>query len=507
MKYKVVRATVCAVAAALMISNISLEAAAASGTSAALPAAGLGLTMGDGASISDIRDDAKKNKEEKLSQADQNKQSTSEKKETETAYETETSRDTQDSRETETGRETQGSRETETGDETQGSRETETKSSRETESSAAETEAAGVSRTEESAEEETELEIVEAVMPVIKEPKVKLSDAEISAQEDEEVLIIAQVSDYVNIRSIPSTDGEIVGKLYNNSVGTLISEEDGWYKMKSGNVDGYVKAEYFKSGAEARRIADEVGNKIATVNTTTLKVRSEASLEASVLGLVPMGDELTVLDEENNFVKVSIEEGDGWVSMDYVIVQTEYVTAESIEEEKARLEKEQKAKEEARKAAQAAEERIRAEQAKKEQTQTSGSDKKESSSTQQASAPVVSSGSGLGAAVANYACQFVGNPYVYGGTSLTNGADCSGFVMSVYKNFGVSLPHSSAADRSVGYSVGSLAEAQPGDLICYSGHVAIYIGNGQIVHASTAATGIKISNANYRTPVAIRRIF
>ena len=123
------------------------------------------------------------------------------------------------------------------------------------------------------------------------------------------------------------------------------------------------------------------------------------------------------------------------------------------------------------------------------------------------SAPKVSSDGSLGSAVASYATQFVGNPYVYGGTSLTNGADCSGFVMSVYKNFGVSLPHSSSADRHVGYAVGSLAEAQPGDLVCYSGHVGIYIGGGQIVHASTAATGIKISNADYRNPVAIRRIF
>ncbi len=107
----------------------------------------------------------------------------------------------------------------------------------------------------------------------------------------------------------------------------------------------------------------------------------------------------------------------------------------------------------------------------------------------------------------NYALQFVGNPYVYGGTSLTNGTDCSGFVMSVYKNFGVSLPHSSSADRNVGYDVGGLANAQPGDIVCYSGHVAIYIGNGQIVHASTRKTGIIVSNATYRNPICVRRIF
>ena len=108
--------------------------------------------------------------------------------------------------------------------------------------------------------------------------------------------------------------------------------------------------------------------------------------------------------------------------------------------------------------------------------------------------------------VVDFAVQFVGNPYVYGGTSLTNGADCSGFVMSVYENFGVSLPHSSSADRSVGTDVGGLENAQPGDLVCYSGHVGIYIGDNQIVHASTPSTGIKISEADYRTPVAVRRV-
>ena len=174
------------------------------------------------------------------------------------------------------------------------------------------------------------------------------------------------------------------------------------------------------------------------------------------------------------------------------------MTAESIEEEKARIAEEEKAREDAKKAAQAAEERMKAKEKAKEGKNAEITDKSTSSeSTASQQVTVSSSGSGLGQSVANYAVKFVGNPYVYGGTSLTNGADCSGFVMSVYKNF----------DRYVGYNVGSLANAQPGDLVCYSGHVAIYIGNGQIVHASTEATGIKISNASYRTPVAIRRIF
>lgn len=133
------------------------------------------------------------------------------------------------------------------------------------------------------------------------------------------------------------------------------------------------------------------------------------------------------------------------------------------------------------------------------------SNKNNSSKTEDTS-DNVSPSSGTGQDVVNYAVQFVGNPYVWGGTSLTNGADCSGFIMSVYAHFGYSLPHSSSAMRSVGRGV-SYAEAQPGDIICYDGHVAIYMGGGQIVHASNAKDGIKISsNAAYRTILAVRRI-
>lgn len=115
------------------------------------------------------------------------------------------------------------------------------------------------------------------------------------------------------------------------------------------------------------------------------------------------------------------------------------------------------------------------------------------------------SGSAKGKEIANYACQFIGNPYVSGGTSLTKGTDCSGFTQSVYKQFGYSLPRNSYSQRSAGKQV-SYAEAQPGDIICYAGHVAIYIGNGKIVHASTPKSGIKISNALYRDIISVRRI-
>lgn len=304
-------------------------------------------------------------------------------------------------------------------------------------------------------------------------------------------LVIAQVRDYVNVRSLPSEEGEIVGKLYNNSVGTFLAEENGWYYISSGTVTGYVKGEYCVTGEEAVAIAKEVGTRIATVTTQTLYVRKEATTESSVISMVPQADELLVLEETEGWVKVDVEEGTGWISTDYADLRTDFVEAESKAEEQARLAKEA---EERRKAREAAEKKAAANQKKT-----------AAASTQ--TYTVSGSGSEMGIAVAEYALQFVGNPYVYGGTSLTNGADCSGFVMSVYANFGVSLPHSSASDRTQGYAVDGLENAQPGDLICYSGHVALYIGDGQIVHASNKKTGIKVSNADYRKILAIRRIF
>ncbi len=350
--------------------------------------------------------------------------------------------------------------------------------------------------TPEPQEEVKEEKKIEETKIATSDKTIKEKGKELDNKREEEgfkSLVIAKVHDYVNVRSIPSEDGDILGKLYDKSVGTFISEQNGWYEIKSGSVTGYVKAEYCVTGENAVELAKKVGTRIAKVTTTTLKVREQPGTDATVLGLVPIADELLVTEELGDWVKVNIEEGDGYVSSDYIALSTEFVKAESKEEEAARL-----AKEEAeRKAAQAAAAAAKA-----------AANKNKSSS--KAAEPIVyatGGGSALGNDVVNYACQFIGNPYVFGGSSLTNGTDCSGFVMSVYKNFGVNLPHSSSADRSVGTAVDGLANAQPGDIVCYSGHVGIYAGNGQIVHASTSKTGIIMSNASYRSILSIRRIF
>ncbi len=294
---------------------------------------------------------------------------------------------------------------------------------------------------------------------------------------------IVSASSCINIRSGPGTDYSKIGKLYADSIVVILGSEetdDGvWYHITSGSCDGYVKSDYIET-EDTERIASLI-TWVAVVTTDKLNVRAEMSTDSDIIAKASKGVKLTIIEDEvDGWVKVNTSVGEGYVSAAYVECQYSYTTAESKAEEKARL------------AAEAA--------AASYSSKTSSSS---SSSKKTYSAPSGSDGQ----AVADYAVQFVGNPYKWGGTSLTNGADCSGFVMSVYAAFGVSLPHSSYKLRSVGTAV-SVSDMQPGDIVCYSGHVAIYIGNNTIVHAASKSSGIKLTTpVDYKKIITVRRIF
>lgn len=295
---------------------------------------------------------------------------------------------------------------------------------------------------------------------------------------------VANIEGSLRVRAEASTDAEIVGKLYPYAVAHVVERGDEWSKVESGSVSGYVANEFLMFGDEAGAYITENYKYCASVEVPALNVRQDQSTESECIGSVTGGQELDVLGETDEWVEIQYNDDTvGYVAKEFVEVGWNYPTAMTLEEEQAMIEAAL-----AEKAAKAA------------QTITR-------SSEIAVLPPVNTSAEGLalGQQIASYACQFVGNPYVYGGSSLTNGTDCSGFTMAVYAQFGYSLSHSSAVQMSQGTAV-SLDAVQPGDIICYSGHVGLYIGGGQIVHASTESTGIIISNMYYTSPIGARRI-
>ena len=270
-------------------------------------------------------------------------------------------------------------------------------------------------------------------------------------------IAISSVDDNLNIRSGAGTDYKLVGKMRNDSACNVEWVEGEWAYITSGDVEGYVKSEYLVTGQEAVDKALELGQTVAHVEADALYVRMEPSTEADYWTMVPSGEELLVLEDMGDWVKVDIDGEEGYVASEYVNVSNELKTALTITE-----------------------------------------------------ALYGEGVTDVRIALCEFAKQYVGNRYVWGGTSLTKGADCSGFVLSVFRNYGVSLPHSSVAQANCGTRI-SVSEAQPGDLIFYGNgkrinHVAIYIGGGRVVHASNPRTGIIISNAYYRSPVCATRI-
>ena len=334
----------------------------------------------------------------------------------------------------------------------------------------------------------------------------------------------------------------MIGKLYSNDVAKILQDNGGdWVKIKSGSLVGYVLGEYLVKGDEAALLSELVKKNVAVVDNSEneVKVHKNKS-EKNVIMTVSQGEQIEVREnmeeETDGWIEVATENGKGYVKMEDVSVTDSYPVAETAEEQQERIEnatvkdiaddaqkKAEKASEVAQAAAQKAEEAAsivedenaeptKAEEkaaetalAVAEKAQIAADNTKETAET--AKKEMLNHGAETGQAVADFALQFVGNPYVWGGSSLTHGTDCSGFTMAVYSNFGVGLPHYDASQRGYGIGIDSLSDARPGDLICFYGHVGIYIGDGMMVHASNARDGIKVSRADYRAIAAIRRIF
>ncbi len=299
-------------------------------------------------------------------------------------------------------------------------------------------------------------------------PEASELDQQTLALNQYQNLVISKVSTYLNVRSSPEDQGDrnIIGQLPSYAAGEIIETLDGWYHIRSGGIDGYISSDpqYTAVGQEARDLAYGVMSLMAIVNTERLNVRTEPNTESSIWTQISQEERYHVIQQLDGWVQIELDSAGEGEEIDgaYISIADGNAEVRYTLEEAIRF-------------------------------------------------SPLDEAAGLRSRIANYALQFVGNPYVWGGTSLTNGADCSGFVQSVMRNFGISLPRTSRAQSQVGEAINS-SEMQPGDLIFYANssgtvnHVAMYIGNGQVVHASSARTGIRISNWNYRTPKVIRRV-
>lgn len=320
---------------------------------------------------------------------------------------------------------------------------------------------------------------------------------EVCEEEDEYAnLAIADVTNYVNVRKEPNTESEIVGKIYDGAVAQIVSvagEQDDWFQVISGNVEGYIKAEFFIYGDEAATVIDEYVTRYAVVQADRLNVREKPSTEEKRIGYIDHGEKVKMLENLGEWLKIAYTTGkEGYVAAEYVTIQEEFLYAKTLEEERAEIA-----------AKKALEERMKAQESEAPENLT------------QAVFPETSytSNEELRRAIVDYALQYVGSNYVHGGTSLATGTDCSGFTCFVYADFGYSISRTpsgqySGAGRSIDYS-----EIQPGDIICYSSnggksctHVGLYIGDGQIVHAANSRKGVITSAADYSPIIGIRNV-
>lgn len=321
---------------------------------------------------------------------------------------------------------------------------------------------------------------------------VSISHAEAaSAQSDitEEysAFAIADVNNYVNVRSLPSTDGEIVGKMYDGSVAQILSTsgdgEDMWFQVVSGSVEGYIKAEFFLYGNKAMAVIDDYVTKYAKVLASRLNVRKEPDIDSSRIGYLDNGESVKLLEYGEEWTKIQYTDDTiGFVSSEYITIVEEFLYAKSIEEERAEIEAQKQA----------------AARAKEKENATP--------ENKNITAPVSSNyntNAELRSAIVEYAKQYLGNQYVSGGRSLESGTDCSGFTCYIFAEFGYSISRTPDGQWSSNGTSISVDEIQPGDIVCYSSngskctHVGIYIGDGKIIHSANPKKGVVISNIFY----------
>ena len=351
-------------------------------------------------------------------------------------------------------------------------------------------------------------------------------------------LAVARVDHYVNVRSGPDTEHEILGKMYDGSVAEIleyVEGEDGlWFRILSGNVEGYIKAEYFLYGEELLSRIDDFLLHRAVVQVTRLNVRSEADVTSARIGYADAGEKLRILQDLGDWLQVEYGEKTGYVAAEYVSVEEDYITAKTLEEEAAELAILKNRQEKDPAETSASQDTVSAgnrqtEGALQEQTggedngtgEMAGADQTGTDQTGQdqtaedLTAVTADNGSylthtELRNAIIQYALQYVGYPYVHGGQSLAGGTDCSGFTSYVYREFGYSLSRTPSGQyKGNGRSV-SLAEAQPGDIICYGSgsctHVALYIGNGQIVHEANKQKGCIVSSIDFMIILGVKNV-
>lgn len=337
--------------------------------------------------------------------------------------------------------------------------------------------------------------------------EASVSDNEVPDEEEDldeyYNLAIAHPDSYVNVREEPSTDSNVVGYIYRGAVGTILdsatdSEGNKWFYITSGNVTGYIFEEYFYSGAEAAERASDYLTVYATVQCSRLNVRKETSADSERIGYIENGEKIAVKENLGDWLLVEYSEGStGYIAAEYVTTSEEFTYALTIEEDNAI------------KAAEA--EKIARKKA--EETQATAEALVLVQNPETPPPVTYSTNSDLRNAVVANAMQYLGNRYVHGGTTLAGGTDCSGFTSLLYAQYGIPLSRIPQGQYTSNGRPVSLDQAQPGDIVCYSSngssctHVAIYIGNGQIIHSSTPRRGvITASVTSCGTILAIKNV-